>query len=90
MAERRKLIFSSAFAGAALALNWLILGETSPLYQYFLWNVGIPNFWGRLNTIPYIVALVLSSDMIFWAAFVAQWFLVGLLFYSLLKRKPLQ
>ena len=49
-----------------------------------------PNFWARLNTIPYVVALVFRSELVYWAAFTTQWFLVGLLFYALLKRKPLQ
>jgi hypothetical protein len=90
VAERKKLIFAGVFAGAALALNWLIEGETSPFYEHFIWDVRIPNFWARLNTIPYTIALVFSSELVYLAVFLAQWLLIGLLFYKLLRRKPLQ
>ena len=90
MDRRGRLIFAGAFAAVALALNWLIQGETSPFYEYFVWHVGLPNLWARLNTIPYIIALVLRSELVYWAALAAQWFLVGLLFSTLLRRKPLQ
>jgi hypothetical protein len=90
MVERKKLIFAGVFAGAALALNWLFEGETSPFHEHFIWDVRLPNFWARLNTIPYTLALVFSSELVYWAVFIAQWLLFGLLFHWLLGRKPLQ
>ena len=90
MFRRRNLISAGVFAAVVLVINWLIESETSPLYEYFIWHVGLPNFWARLNTIPYIFALVFRSELIYWALFVAQWFLGGLLLITLLKRKPLR
>jgi hypothetical protein len=88
--NRSRVIFAGVFAGIALILGWLIQGETSPFYQYFIRHAALPNFWARLHTIPYIIALVFHSELVYQAAFVAQWFLIGLLFSTLLKRKPLQ
>jgi hypothetical protein len=90
MFERRKLIFAGALTAVVLAFNWLIAGETSPLYDYFIWHVGLPNFWASLNTLPYIVALLSRSVLVYLLAFAAQWFIIGLLLSSLLKRKSLQ
>jgi hypothetical protein len=90
MAERRRLIFAGTFAGVALVVSWLIQGQTSPFYKYFIWHVDLPNLWVKLHTIPYIIALIFRSELVYWVMFVAQWFIIGLLFSTLLRRKPLQ
>lgn len=84
------MIFAGAFAVVALGLSWLIQGQTSPFHDYFIWHVDLPNLWVKFHTIPYIIALVFRSALVYGAMFVAQWFLIGWLFSTLLKRKPLQ
>ena len=88
--HRRKWIFAGAFGAAALLVTWMTEAESSPLYNYFVWHVGFPNFWARINTIPYVVAIVFQSGLAYLLALAAQWALVGLLLHSLLRRKTLQ
>lgn len=88
--HRRKWIFAGAFAAAALLVTWLTEAESSPLYDYFIWHVGFPNFWALINTIPYAVAIVFQSELVYLLALAAQWALAGLLLHSLLWRKTLQ
>ena len=88
------MIFSTVFAIGALALDWLIRGESSPLHQYFIWHIGIPNFWLAVNTIPYVIGILLSH--IFTALYLSdsiggyiglfvQWFIIGFLISALWK-----
>lgn len=88
--RKSKWIVAGSFAAAALLVNWLTESESSPLYHYFIWHVGFPNLWARINTIPYVVAIVFQSGLVYLLALAAQWALVGLLLHSLLRRKTLQ
>ena len=69
----------------ALILNWLLIGETSPLREYFLWHVAMRNVWGFLNVVPAIISIFASgnvhagSESVFYVAFAIQWLLIGLL-----------
>ena len=69
----------------AFIIDWLVIGESSPLANYFLWHVGPKNLWGGFNFLPYAVALVASSNsrwlfpLVFYFAFCIQWLLVGLI-----------
>ena len=72
-------------AVGALFLNWLLLGETSPFEEYFLWHVGIPNFWRALNAVPFIAGAVIGRShagpepVLFIILQFIQWFIIGLL-----------
>ena len=61
------------------------MGESSPLHEYFLWHVDIPNLFRQLHTGPYIVGMLVSrnahqpSPIGFLAAAAVQWFVVGFL-----------
>jgi hypothetical protein len=85
-----RFVISSGFALSSLLLNWLLLGDTSPLHHYFLWHGGLPNLWGFLNIIPAIVSAVVAgnphslSETVYLLALFAQWFLFGFLFSSAL------
>lgn len=87
MDGRKKLIFPAVFALAAVTVDWLIQGETSPFYQYFIWHAGLPNFWAFLNTIPYVLAIVVGIEWFHWVIFLAHWFIVGYLLSALWRRK---
>ena len=71
----------------ACALGWFIAGESSPLYEYFLWHVGIKNFWGMLNFPSFLASVLIGghsgNDFVFYAAFAFQWFIIGLALSSI-------
>jgi hypothetical protein len=85
----RKLKFQLLFSGVvvlvALSVTWIIMGESSPLYDYFIWHGGLPNTWGMTTLIPYIVSAMIggnphSPSMAFFLfALIVQWFVIGLL-----------
>jgi ABC-type Co2+ transport system permease subunit len=82
---KARLIFAGTFLLVVLLAHWVVLGRTSPLSDYFLWHVGIPNVLRALNVIPAVVAGVLSHShgggdaIIFMPLFLIQWFVIGLL-----------
>ena len=101
MSQRSKfhLIFSIGIVVGAFILNWLIMGETSPWNEYFLWHVGIPNIWRTLNVVPGIISAIAAGNIhggneaVFYIAFIIQWFVVGwtLSFVILaFRNKPLE
>ena len=71
---------------AASLANWLVFGATSPARSYFLWHVGFPNAWRKLNLIPLVISAVAAvnvhgrDEFAFLIAFTIQWALVGLAF----------
>src|SRR6267142_6337012 len=86
MSRRAKLHLTICGLVVVLAffLNWLILGDSSPLREYFLWHVGLPNAWRGMNMIPVIISAVAAGNLhggnefVFFVAFAIQWLLVGL------------
>ena len=85
----RKLKFHLKFSGVilllALLLNWLIMGDSSPLHDYFLWHSTTPNLWGMTNVVPYILSAMIAGNphspsmVIFYVFLVVQWLVLGLL-----------
>ncbi len=75
--------FSIGFALCACLASWFIVGESSPLAGYFLTHVEIPNLWYALHTIPYLLGLLLPSnvftELVIDAAIFLQWLLIGYL-----------
>jgi hypothetical protein len=83
---RSSLTFPVATVVAALVSGWLLMGESSPFHDYFLFNVTLPNAWRALNVMPLLLGLLVSGNphsetaagmVVMVAAFVAQWALVG-------------
>lgn len=74
--------------GASFVM-WLITADSSPLDEYFLYNVSIPNTWMTLNLIPGLVSFIVGghggSEAVFLLAFAVQWLLVGLFLGLLLS-----
>ena len=87
---KSRLIFAGVFVVGIFILNWLIFGDSSPLSEYFLWNVEIPNAWGSINTIPGIMAVIAAGNPhaggegVYWIVFTLQWLAVGYLLSALL------
>ena len=83
---RFRLTFSAATVVAALVSGWLLVGESSPFHDYFLYHVTLPNVWRALNVMPLVLGLLISGNphsatevgaVVMAVAFVAQWALVG-------------
>jgi len=75
--------FSGIVALGAVLLTWILTGESSPLAGYFLFNVGVPNVWRLFNTLPFIVAALISGNpgggpaVLFTVLQFAQWFIIA-------------
>ena len=80
---RCTLKISFGFSLVMLFITWLILGSGSPLEPFFLEHVGIPNFFRRLLTIPYVVMMVLRPNtltgLLSYVLVFVQWLVVGAL-----------
>lgn len=83
---RFRLTFCVATVAAALVSCWLLMGESSPFHDYFLYHVTLPNVWRALNVMPLVLGLLISGNphsatevgaVVMAVAFVAQWALVG-------------
>ena len=84
-----RLIFSAIFAFGALILNWLVLGESSPFHNFFLWHTELPNTWAMLNIAPMIGSAIVAgnphsgSEVVYSIWLVIQWFIVGFILSGL-------
>ena len=80
-----RLVFSTLVVLVALLVTWLIMGDSSPLHDYFLWHVTPKNIWGMTSLIPYIVSAMIEGNphspsmVIFIFALIIQWWLIGFL-----------
>lgn len=80
-----QLVFSSLVVLCALLVTWLIMGDSSPLHDYFLWHGDLPNTWAMTTLIPYIFSAMIAGNphspatAIFIFALIIQWFLIGFL-----------
>lgn len=80
-----QIMFSCVITVLALMITWLILADSSPLHEYFLWHVTIPNLWRLTMLIPYIFGAIIAgnphapSEAILYIAVIIQWFLIGFL-----------
>ena len=81
-----RLLFSLVVAVGAVLVNWLILGDSSPLHQYFLRHgSGIEDSWLALNFIPVLLAAVVSrnpgggDEFLYVVLLFVQWFTIAFL-----------
>jgi hypothetical protein len=80
-----QLVFSSLLMLLALLVTWLIMGDSSPLHEYFLWHGDLPNTWAMTTLIPYIFGALIAGNphspsiAIVIVALIIQWFLIGFL-----------
>jgi hypothetical protein len=83
MRTNERWAFSGMVALSAVLLTWVFLGESSPLADYFLFHVGVPNVWRLLNALPFIAAALISGSrhggpaVLFTLLQFAQWFAVA-------------
>ena len=80
-----RFIFSALLAFGGLIVNWLILGDSSPFHEHFLWHADIPDWWGAMNIVPVICSAIVAGDahsgseIIYGFMLFIQWFIVGFL-----------
>ncbi len=79
--RRIRLTISLATLALASLVTWIISAESSPLYNYFIFNVGIRNAWGQINMIPYLLSALVGGHsgnvLVALVAFAAQWLFIG-------------
>jgi len=87
-----RIIFSIASGIGAAILNWVLLGENSPLHDYFIWHGAIPNLWGMLNIVPAMISALIArnphsgSELIYGFGVFVQWFLIVYLLCTLILK----
>ena len=88
-----RLVFSLVVAVGAVLVNWLILGDSSPLHQYFLRRgSGIEDFWLALNFIPVLLAAIVSrnpgggDELVYSVLLFIQWFTIAFVASAFLFR----
>ena len=85
-----RIIFSSLLAVAALIVNWLVLGDSSPFHEHFLWHTTLPNLWIALHIVPVICSAIVAgnphsgSESVYGFVLVIQWFILGFLLSGVL------
>src|SRR5260370_42572393 len=62
---RSRIIFALMVAIVLTFLTWLVLGDSSPLKDFFLFHVAIANLVLKLLVVPYSVVMVLRP--LIWA-----------------------
>jgi hypothetical protein len=79
----RRWAFCGTVALSAVLVTWVLLGESSPLADYFLFHVAVPNFWRLLNALPFIAAALIGGNRgggpaaLFTILQFVQWFVVA-------------
>lgn len=77
-------------------LTWLILGERSPFYEYFLYHVTLPNLVRQILIVPYLLMMIVNPSTATGDAVVSttveflQWLLVGYLLNRVICRRMLR
>jgi hypothetical protein len=88
----KRWAFCGTVALSAILLTWVLLGESSPLADYFLFHVRVPNVWRLLNALPFIAAAIISGNRgggpvaLFTVLQFVQWFVVAYVLSILFSR----
>ncbi len=86
-----RTILSPGIALGACFINWLIMGESSPLADYFLYHVEIPNLWRVLHILPYLFVVIFRTQIIevaiYYFLVFLQWLLLGYVVALLVCRR---
>jgi hypothetical protein len=60
---RRRLLFTGCVVAGAAILSWVLLADSSPLRNYFLWHTSLPNTWAMLNFPSALLGVVVSGNV---------------------------
>ncbi len=78
-----QVVFSSLVVVAGLTVTWLLLADSSPFHEYFLWHTGIQDVWQITVIVPYIVSAMIEGNphspsmVIFILVLIFQWIVVA-------------
>jgi hypothetical protein len=78
-----QLVFCCLVVVAALVITWLMLGDSSPFHDYFLWHSALPDAWQVTTIIPFLLSAVISGNphsppmVIFIFLLIIQWTILG-------------
>jgi hypothetical protein len=77
-------LLSAGFGLICAIVVWLILGDTSPLSEYFLGHVTLPNLIRKLHIPTYLLLVIFRpqspfEEIVAYGSVFVQWFLVGFL-----------
>lgn len=81
-ATKRILTGGVVLGFAGCVISWILTSEMSPLYEYFLNNANLRNYWGLLNLPVLFVPLVFNfpdSRFFYFLLIFFQWFVIGVL-----------
>jgi len=88
----KRWVFCGTVALGAVLLTWIFLGDSSPLADYFLFHVGVPNAWRLLNAVPFIASAFISGNRgggpaaLFTVLQFVQWFVIAYGLWTLFSR----
>src|SRR5881409_797904 len=89
----RQFCFVSGFVAVMGVLSWLLVGESSPFYRFFIHHVGLPNLWRMVHIPPLFLSILASgnvhqgSDVAFNFGFILQWSVVGFVLSLLIQKR---
>ena len=46
-----------------ILIGWLLLGESSPFYNYLLWHPAPRNLWAKANLTAFFAGIVASGNV---------------------------
>jgi hypothetical protein len=78
-------VFSLLVMIGALVITWLILGDSSPFHNYFLWHSDMADIWQVTTVVPFLLSVMISGNphsppmAIFFLALIIQWSVFGYL-----------
>ena len=78
-----QLLFASGLGLIDLAAWWLVMAESSPFHDYFLYHGAAGNVLAKLNVPACLVGVLISgnvhqpSEVATFVAMFVQWFVVG-------------
>ena len=78
-------LLSAGFALLCVIIFWLILGDASPLSEYFLYHVTLPNFIRSLHIPTYLLLVIFRpqppfEEIVGYGSVFLQWFFVSFVF----------
>jgi hypothetical protein len=92
--RKGRLLFVLAVLVCVFGFSWVVTHEASPLHEYFLWHVAVPNAWARINLPAILLGVILSgnihqpSDLGVLLGMTLQWGCVAFLLSLILFRVP--
>jgi len=88
----RRMFFVLCVALCVLFIGWLIEGDSSPLSEYFLWHLALPNAWVTINMPAVFLGVAVSgnihqpSPVGYWLGVSLQWGVLAFLASLLVVR----